>query len=84
MSCSMKSLDRRILEEMIYERVRVSVNLCQLVMLEQDLDRSIHKALTAGDATDSEREALARELVDKAWQRIEAEWDELRRDSDLA
>jgi hypothetical protein len=73
----MQHLDKRILEELIYERVRLSINLCQLVIFEQDLEKSIHRAMSArGDA--KEQDALAREYIDKAWTRVQAEWEQLR------
>ncbi len=36
---------QRILEELIYDRVRSNVNLCQLIVIEQELDDSIQRAL---------------------------------------
>jgi hypothetical protein len=75
-------LDKRILEELIYERVRLSVNLCQLVIFEQDLEKSIHRAMSARAGGLQEQEALAREYIDKAWRRVQAEWEQLRSNID--
>ncbi|ACY14363.1 hypothetical protein [Haliangium ochraceum] len=41
----MSAIEQRILEELVYDRVRTSVNLCQLVIIEQELDDSIRRAL---------------------------------------
>jgi len=76
----MVSLEHRILQELIYERVRVGVNLCELVAFERELDYSIKRALAACPEPVEQRGHIARKYVDDAWQRIEAEWDELRLD----
>ena len=70
-------LDRRILEELIYERVRVAVNLCQLVIFEQDLDKSIQRVLSRCD-DGGEGHTMAHEYIDKAWLRLQDEWCEMR------
>jgi hypothetical protein len=74
----MINLEKRILEELIYERIRVSINLCQLVIFESDLEKSIERALMKYPGTAYQRGALARELVDDAWSRVEGEWEKLR------
>jgi hypothetical protein len=71
-------MEQRILEELIYERVRVSVNLCQLVICEQDLDKSIQRALRTCGGTSEERESMARTYIEAAWRRVEREWKDLR------
>jgi hypothetical protein len=78
----MQHLDKRILEELIYERVRLSVNLCQLVIFEQDLEKSIHRAMSARTGDVHDQEALAREYIDRAWKRVQAEWEQLRSNID--
>ena len=40
-------LERKILEELIYERVRVAVDMCRLMEFELDLASSIERALSA-------------------------------------
>lgn len=77
------SLDRQILQELIYERVRVSINLCQLVIFEQDLDKSVRRALESCGEQGEARRALVRRYIDDAWHRIEHEWARLRDDSAL-
>ncbi len=79
------SIEQRILQELIYERVRASVNLCQLVVLEQDLDRSIERVLLTRPhikLPDQEgvTQSLARVYVEQAWRRLEEEWRQLRHD----
>jgi hypothetical protein len=41
----MSTMEQRILEELVYDRVRSTVNLCQLVIVEQELDESVQRAL---------------------------------------
>lgn len=74
----MEDLDRHILRELVYERVRVSVNLCQLVIVEQDLDKSVRRALTRCGEREEPRRALVRRYMDEAWKRVEEEWARLR------
>jgi hypothetical protein len=84
----MSNIEQRILDEMIYDRVRATVNLCQLVILEQELDENIQRAIRGMDsdpdpdtaAAVPEPAALAREHVQRAWQRLEREWQTLRED----
>ena len=70
------SNDKRILQELIYERVRGSVNLCQLVIFERDLGSSIQRAHGNRDGVSTPE--LARQYIDDAWQRLEEEWQEMR------
>jgi hypothetical protein len=80
------NIEQRILEEMIYDRVRATVNLCQLVILEQELDENIQRAIgrtdadADGDTVLPEPAALARAHVQRAWLRLEREWQTLRED----
>lgn len=74
----MLGIETKILQELIYERVRQSVNLCQLVILEQELDKSIRRAMGGHAGSGQSPDALARGLMNEAWQRLEREWDELR------
>ena len=74
-------LDKKILEELIYERVRVSVNLCQLVLFEQDLDRSIERVMARCGT--GEQNQLTRAYMEKAWQRLEREWETMRERLDV-
>ncbi len=72
------NIEKKILQELVYERVRSSVNLCQLVVLEQDLDRSIERIQPRSCAPQSNN--LARIYMKEAWHRLEQEWNRLRHD----
>ena len=72
------SNDRRILQELIYERVRGSVNLCQLVVFERDLGSSVQRAHGNPEGAGANASELARQYIDDAWQRLEEEWQEMR------
>lgn len=75
----------RLLEELVYERVRLHVNLAELIEFERDLGESIARALKACGREGLEQQELARRHLDRAWQRLEEEWEaERRRDSEWA
>ena len=101
----MSTMEQRILEEMVYGRVRGTVNLCQLVIIEQELEETIERAMGPGEEAkpgpagvgadagpgegcgasgaavpDSTPCALAREYVQRAWERLAREWGALRED----
>jgi hypothetical protein len=66
-------LAQRILEELVYERVRVAVDLCELVSFEQDLAISIDRALTTCAESAEERQSMALEYLHRAWERLSDE-----------
>jgi hypothetical protein len=66
-------LERRILEELIYERVRVSVDLCELMSFELDLSASIERALVACVESPGERSDLTLDYLQRAWERVSEE-----------
>jgi hypothetical protein len=68
----------RLLEELIYERVKLHVDLLDLVDFERDLGESIARALQATGAAPAEVDARARHYLDRAWRRVEAEWTRAR------
>ena len=89
------SIEKRVLHELVYERVRASVNLCQLLVIEQELERSIERA--SGDTAPAVAalrgvlpkaqpgdgpHSLARGFMQEAWHRLEKEWQRLRDDLD--
>lgn len=76
----MNDIEQKILDEMIYDRVRSCVNLCQLVIIEQELDESIERAIRDLEDDRPRPSALAREHLQRAWQRLEREWQTLRED----
>lgn len=63
-------LERKILEELIYERVRVAVDLCELLDFEEDLAASIERALTQCAKSPDERSQLALKYLNRAWERL--------------
>ncbi|HTE55541.1 MAG TPA: hypothetical protein VK698_32025 [Kofleriaceae bacterium] len=64
----------RLLEELIYERVRLHVDLLDLIDFEKDLSQSINRALQASGADPNDEDATARRYIERAWQRLEREW----------
>lgn len=83
----MVDLDTRILKELVYQRVRACVNLCQLVLYEEELGKGIRRALASSPDDDDEAaraadSELARRLIAESWERLGREWDVLRGDMD--
>jgi hypothetical protein len=70
-----------LLEELIYERVRLNVDLLELVDFERDLAESIERALAACGA-EEDRERLASEYLERAWTRLERDWRAARESDD--
>jgi hypothetical protein len=66
-------LERRILEELIYERVRVTVDLCELMAFELALSASIERALEACAQSPGERGDLTMDYLRRAWERVSDE-----------
>jgi len=66
-------LERKILEELIYERVRVSVDLCELMAFELDLSASIERALSTCAESPGERSDLTLDYLQRAWERVSEE-----------
>jgi hypothetical protein len=85
-------LAAKLLEELIYERVRAHVDLLELGLFEADLDLSIRRVLaeldraTVPSAADPEDEPpsaiLATALIDRAWARVVSEWESRQSDDD--
>jgi hypothetical protein len=69
---------QKLLEELIYERVRLHVDLLDLIDFERDLCDSIKRALGAAGSDPSEEDAIARRYVDRAWARLQQEWERER------
>ena len=67
---SVPSLDRRILEELIYEKVRLTVDLCELMAFEVDLSASIERALMSVARSPQQRSDLTLEYLQRAWDRL--------------
>jgi hypothetical protein len=64
----------RLLEELIYERVRLHVDLIDLIDFERDLGQSISRALREAGTDPGGEADLARRYVERAWNRLEEEW----------
>lgn len=76
----MSNIEQRILDEIVYDRVREAVNVCRLVIIEQELDESIRRAVRSTGADGPRPAELARAHLERAWQRLEREWQTLRED----
>jgi hypothetical protein len=63
-----------VLEELVYERVRLHVDLLDLIDFERDLSQSITRALRASGTDPAQEDALARCYIRRAWRRLEEEW----------
>jgi hypothetical protein len=68
----------RVLQDLVYERVRFHVDLLALVDFERELGDSIDRALGVEGAPQSDGERVSRGLLDEAWRRLEAEWRKVR------
>lgn len=66
----METLSERILEELIYERVRLTVDLCELLAFEADLSASIERALRDCARSPEKRSKLAMDYLQQAWERV--------------
>jgi hypothetical protein len=60
--------ERRILEELVYERVRLAVDPGELTAFATDLARSIRRG--APEAAGAEGHVFARRLLVRAWRRV--------------
>lgn len=63
-----------LLEELVYERVRLHVDFLDLIDFERDLCESITRALPRGGVDSGQDEAVAHTLIDRAFRRVEQEW----------
>jgi hypothetical protein len=68
----------RVLQDLVYERVRFHVDLLALVDFERELGDSIDRALEGVDGAQSDGERVSRGLLEEAWRRLEAEWRRVR------
>ena len=66
-------LAERALAELVYDHVRGAVDLCHLIVMEEDLIEGFRRALAdAGERIeDAERQVAA--YVEAAWERVSAE-----------
>lgn len=66
----MPGLEQKILEELIYEKVRLSLDMCALLEFEADLAASIERALAQCARSPAERSDLAMSYLTTAWERL--------------
>lgn len=71
-------LNARLLEELIYERVRLHVDLLELIDFQRELEDSIARAMRSCGGNGQHDPELGKRYLDLAWKRIEAEWREER------
>jgi hypothetical protein len=72
------SWHEKLLQELIYERVMLHIDLVDLIGFERELEEGIKRAMQASGVTADEWAARARQYLDDAWERAEKEWDCLR------
>jgi hypothetical protein len=75
-------MHRKLLEELIYERVCLHVDLSELLDFERDLNESIERAMKACGVEDPHADDLGRHYIEMAWRRIEADWERERSGGD--
>ncbi len=68
----------RVMQDLVYARVRCHVDLLSLVDLEIELGESIERALQESGELEEGADLMSRRLLDEAWRRLEAEWRETR------
>jgi len=66
-------IKKEVLEELIYDRVRTRLAIRELRALDADLRKNIGAALRGLGADRDERDSIALEMLEKAWQRVGAE-----------
>ena len=71
-------MNAKLLEELIYERVRLHVDLLELIDFERELNDSIERAMRQCGIDEPRDDDLGRRYLDLAWQRLEAEWRQER------
>jgi hypothetical protein len=65
----MGKLEKRILEELMFERIVAAIDLGELLSAEADLARSIDRALARLERPPEDRPRLAKRYLDRAWLR---------------
>jgi len=64
---------RELLEELIYDRVRTRLAIRELRAVDAELRKSIAETLRGVSKNRDERDTIALELLEKAWERVGAE-----------
>lgn len=68
----------RVLQDLVYERVRHHVDVVSLIELEHEIADYVERALEREGEVGSEANTTSRRLLDEAWERLESEWRRLR------
>lgn len=63
-------IKKELLEELIYDRVRTRLAIRELRALDEGLRKSIASALRGLGHSREERDTIALEMLEKAWQRV--------------
>ena len=66
-------IKKEILEELIYDRVRTRLAIRELRALDADLRKSIKETLRGLGSNQEERDSIALEVLEKAWDRVGSE-----------
>jgi hypothetical protein len=64
------TLAQAILDELVFERVRVTLDTCELMAFEMDLAASVERALLATARSPAERSDLTLAYMTRAWDRL--------------
>ncbi len=64
---------KEVLEELIYDRVRTRLAIRELRALDADLRKTIGEALRGLGGSREERDTIALEMLERAWQRVGVE-----------
>jgi hypothetical protein len=75
-----EELARRLIDELVYERLRREVDLEALGWIERDVEHALRMAGRLDDDEDDDPpvRVLVSALIDRAWSRLVEEWRELR------
>jgi len=65
-----ETLSDRLLEELIYQRLRLALDACELVTLRDDLSACIDRALARRRRPDQDRADLTMRYLNRAWDRL--------------
>lgn len=66
-------IKKEVLEELIYDRVRTRLAIRELRALDADLRKTIGEALLGLGESREERDTIALEMLERAWQRVGVE-----------
>jgi hypothetical protein len=64
------TLDERIVEELVFARLRFAVDFCELLTFQEDLSASVERALSRTSRSESERADVTMRYLLRAWDRL--------------